>query len=81
MFIGTALKRINLGTIGYGILIGWLLFFILFIVQIEYVNKKYPASRPNFQTSINLNSTGKNNFFKIKNKANLKNINSKRLNQ
>ena len=58
-FIGTALERINLGTVGYGILIGWLLLLLLFIVAMEYLNRKYPVSRPNFQTSINLNRTGK----------------------
>jgi hypothetical protein len=64
MFIGSALKRMELGTIGYGILIGWLLYFFSAIILIEYVNKKYPPSQPNFQTNISLNSSGKNNLFK-----------------
>ena len=63
MFIGSALKRMELGTVGYGILIGWLLYFLSSIILIEYANKKYPPSQPNFQTNINLSSSGKYNFF------------------
>jgi hypothetical protein len=65
MFIGSALKRMELGTVGYGILIGWLLYFLSSIILIEYANKKYPPSQPNFQTNINLSSSGKYNLFQL----------------
>jgi hypothetical protein len=65
MFIGSALKRMELGTVGYGILIGWLLYFLSSIILIEYANKKYPPSQPNFQTNINLSSSGIYNLFQL----------------
>ena len=62
MFIGTGLKRMNLGSHGYGILIGWSLFVIILYILLEIANRKYVSSEPNLSPDLYMHNIGKTNW-------------------
>jgi hypothetical protein len=54
MFLGVSIDEMNLGSVGYGLLIGWVLWFLMLVASIEifdYMNNK------NKKTSIFLSLT------------------------